>query len=233
MNLPAVLALPAMPVAPARHALAVAVMALAGLLPVPQALAAPVLSRQQALHALDHQQATERAAAVARLADLGTMADSALVALRLRDEDEDVRELATAALWMIWSRSGDPATDRQFNRGLDQFGRGQLQQAHDSFSRVIQRRPRFAEAWNKRATVRFAQGRDTEALQDCEETLRRNPLHFGALAGMTQIHLRRGDAVQALVAYERALQINPNLEGGPLVLQRLEEAARRQGGERI
>lgn len=212
--------------------LAVAMLAFAG--PSPAAGAtAPGLSRQQALHALDHQQADQRAAAVARLADLGTMADSARVALRLRDEDEDVRELATAALWMIWSRSGDRAADRRFNQGLDQFGRGQLQQAHDSFSRVIQRRPGFAEAWNKRATVRFAQGRNAEALQDCEETLRRNPLHFGALAGMTQIHLRRGDAVQALAAYERALQINPNLEGGPLVLQRLEEAARRQGGERV
>lgn len=197
------------------------------------ALAQPVLTRTQALRTLQHPQAPERAAAVARLAEVGTMADSALVAERLRDEDEGVRDLATSALWMIWNRSGDAAIDRLVARGLRQMGDGELRAALASFDRVVRRKPAFAEGWNKRATVHFMLGDDAASLKDCEQALRRNPLHFGALSGMAQIHLRRGHLDLALQAWVRALQANPNLDGGMDVLHRLEDAVRRQGGEEV
>ena len=75
-------------------------------------------------------------------------------------------------------------------------------------------------------------GDDEASLHDCRETLKRNPLHFGALSGMAHIHLRRGDAELALQAYTRALQANPNLEDGPEMLELLEDAVRRHGGQR-
>ncbi len=194
--------------------------------------AAPPPGRVQALRALTHPHAPERAAAVARLAGVGTMADTRRVAERLRDDDEGVRELASTALWMMWSRSGDRAVDRLFARGVEQMSQGDLNGAQATFSRVVQRKPAFAEGWNKRATVNYLMGNDVESLKDCDEVLKRNPLHFGALSGMAQIHLRRGDAEQALRAYERALQANPNLDGGPQMLEMLEGAVRRQRGER-
>lgn len=196
------------------------------------AAAAPPMNRQQALRTLTHPVAAERASAVARLADLGQMADASRVAERLRDDDEDVRALATSALWMIWSRSGDRQIDRLFARGMQQMSAGDLDAALATFSRVVQKKPAFAEGWNKRATVRFMLGDDAASLKDCEETLKRNPLHFGALSGMAHIHLRRGNADLALRAYTRALQANPNLEDGPEMLQQLEDAVRRQGGQR-
>ena len=49
---------------------------------------------------------------------------------------------------------------------------------------------------------------------------------------MTQIHARMGEPVLALRAYERALQVNPNLKDAPEVLQLLEEAVRQQGVSR-
>lgn len=194
--------------------------------------AAPPISRAQALRLLSHPQAPERAAGVARLADVGTMPDAARVAERLRDEDEGVRELAGSALWLIWSRSGDKTVDRLLARGMAQMSQGELPAADATFTRVVRRLPAFAEGWNKRATVRFLMGRDEASLKDCDEVLKRNPLHFGALSGMAQIHLRRGDPERALQAYERALQANPNLEGGPQMLEALEEAVRRLAASR-
>ena len=215
------------------RALALLMAPLMALLLCGAALAQPLPTRAQALRTLQHPQAPERAAAVARLAEVGTMADSAQLAQRLRDEDQGVRELATSALWMIWNRSGDPAIDRLLARGVQQMGDGDLQAALASFDRVVRRKPAFAEGWNKRATVRFMLGDDAASLKDCEQVLRRNPLHFGALSGMAQIHLRRGDLDLALQAWVRALQANPNIDGGMDVLQRLEEAVRRQGGEPV
>ena len=116
---------------------------------LPAALAAPPISRSQALRLLTHDLAPERAAGVARLADVGRMADAARVAERLRDEDEGVRELAGTALWLIWNRSGDRAVDRLLARGVDQMSQGALPAAEATFTRVVQRRPSFAEGWNK------------------------------------------------------------------------------------
>ena len=196
------------------------------------ASAAPPLSRAQALRLLGHPQAPERAAGVARLADVGTMADAPGVAERLRDEDEGVRELAGSALWLIWSRSGDKAVDRLLARGIEQMSAGDLPAADATFTRVVRLKPAFAEGWNKRATVRYLMGQDEASLRDCDEVLRRNPMHFGALSGMAQIHLRRGDPERALRAYERALQANPNLDGGPQMLEHLEELVRRHSAGR-
>lgn len=194
--------------------------------------AAQTMGRTQALFALVHELAPERAAAVARLADVGLMEDSPRVAERLRDEDAGVRNLAGMALWMIWSRSGDAAVDRLFARGLEQMGRGQLKSARATFTRIVRQKPAFAEGWNKRATVAFLMGDDSASLKDCDEVLKRNPLHFGALSGMAQIHLRQGRLEEALRAWERALEVNPNIDGGPEMLEQLEEAVRRRGGQK-
>ena len=190
------------------------------------------MNRQQALHALAHELVAERAAAVVTLAEHGRMEDAPRVAERLRDVDAQVRQLAGQALWAIWSRSGDAAIDQLLARGVAEMGSGQLERAVATFGQVVKRKPAFAEGWNKRATALFLLGRDAESLRDCEEVLARNPLHFGALSGMTQIHLRRGDAERALQAYERALQANPNLEGGPVMLKLLQEAVARRAGNR-
>ncbi len=213
------------------HPLALLCLALTvGVATLPAPAAPP--GRAQALRALDAARATDRAAAVSRLADIGTMADARRVAERLRDVDAQVRALAGSALWLIWSRSGDRAIDRLFARGVEQMGEGELDAALATFTQVVQRRPGFAEGWNKRATVRFMRGEDEAALKDCEQTLQRNPMHFGTLSGMAHIHLRRGDVELALSAWLRALAINPNLEDGAEMLELLEEAVRLQGTRR-
>jgi hypothetical protein len=73
-----------------------------------------------------------------------------------------------SALWLIWSRSGDRAVDRLLARGVEQMGAGELRRRAGHLHRVVQRRPAFAEGWNKRATVRFMLGEDEASLKDCE-----------------------------------------------------------------
>ena len=194
--------------------------------------ASPGLSRSQALKALGDASATRRASAIDRLAEIGTMADAEVLVLRLRDSDENVRELAAMAMWLIWSRSGDRKIDRLLQRGVEQMRDGDLPAALATFSTVVRRKPAFAEGWNKRATVLYLMDQDEASLRDCDEVLKRNRHHFGALSGMAQIHLRRGDPERALAAYQRALEVNPNLDGGPEMLQFLEDAVRSRAGQR-
>jgi tetratricopeptide (TPR) repeat protein len=191
------------------------------------------LSRSQALKALGDPSATRRASAIDRLAEIGTMADADVLVLRLRDRDENVRDLAAMALWLIWARSGDRKIDKLYQRGVAQMNDGDLPAALATFSEVVRRKPAFAEGWNKRATVLYLLDQDAASLRDCDEVLKRNRHHFGALSGMAQIHLRRGDPERALAAYQRALEVNPNLDGGPEMLQFLQDAVQSRAGQRV
>lgn len=198
-------------------------LAACALLLVPAALMAQApLTRAQALEALERPQPLQRAEAVARLADIGQPADADRLVRRLRDDDEQVRELANVALWRIWGRSGDRDIDRRFERGVAQMEADDLPAALETFNDIVRRRPAFAEGWNKRATILFLLERFDESLKDCDEVLKRNPLHYGALSGMGQIHLHRGDLDAAASHFERALRINPNLSGVAGALRQIE-----------
>jgi tetratricopeptide (TPR) repeat protein len=165
----------------------------------------------------------ERREAVARLAEIGTGAAVKELARALRDTDEDVRDGAQAALWAIWQRSGNPEVDRLLQRGIDLVGQGRFEDAVAVFDQVIARDPSFAEGWNKRATVYYLMGEYDRSLADCEEVIRRNPIHFGALSGFGLIYLQKRDLERAAQYFERALAVNPNLERIEALLEELHE----------
>ena len=180
-------------------------------------------TRKLALTQLQSPQADVRLTACSVLAEVGKQEDLPFLLSHLFDEDDRIRATAETAIWAIWSRSGDAATDRLFERGLEQMREGRLRAAVDTFNQVIAMRPGFTEAWNKRATVYFLLGEDALSLSDCDEVLKRNPQHFGVLAGYGQIYLRKGDLQRALDYFEQALVINPNMAGVQASIDALRE----------
>jgi tetratricopeptide (TPR) repeat protein len=190
------------------------------------AVHAATLTREQALKSLAHDDVAIRLEAIERLATIGRMADAEVLMRRLGDDDEDVREAATSAIWQIWGRSGDAAIDQLFARGVEHMQRQAFEQALKVFDQIVQRKPAFAEGWNKRATVLFLLGENERSLRDCDEVLKRNPNHFGALSGAGQIHLRLGHLEQALEFFRRALKVNPNLDGIRQTIPLLEQQLR-------
>ena len=168
--------------------------------------------REDALAALaDRSDAAARRRGVEELAQVGTMADVPVLVGALRDPDTLVRALAEGALWEVWSRSGDPETDLLLAIGTEQMGVRQLASAIAVFTKVIERRPDFAEGWNKRATAYYLAGDYAKSLADCDEVIKRNPQHFCALSGYGMIYLRRDEPSKALQYFERALAVNPNM----------------------
>ena len=199
--------------------------ALIATLLVGAAHAAP-LTRAQALAALNGVEASTRLTGIDRLAEIGTMSDANRLFDRLRDRDPQVRQLSSLALWRIWSRSGDPAIDRLFASGVEQMSAAAFDDALATFSEIVRRKPTFAEGWNKRATLYFMLGQFQKSLLDCDEVLKRNPLHFGALSGAGQIHLQLGNLRSALEYFRRAVDANPNMDGPAQMIPLLEERLR-------
>jgi tetratricopeptide (TPR) repeat protein len=187
-----------------------AVLVVMLLAPLAARAAAP-RGRSQALAALDSRDAETRRLGGAELAEHGTMEDVARMTRALRDPDPFVRAIVERSLWEVWSRSGELEIDALFANGVQEMTEGRGEAAVQTFTRIIERRPDFAEGWNKRATVLYLLGEYQKSLADCDEVMKRNPHHFGALSGYGMIYLKLGDPGRALSYFERALAVNPNL----------------------
>ena len=169
-------------------------------------------TREEALAALAGRDVEQRRYGALALADTGLMADLPRLAAALRDPDARVRAFAEGAMWQVWSRSGDADVDTLLAVGIEQMSARRGDLAVDTFTEVIRRRPDFTEGWNKRATVYYLLGDYEKSLADCDEVMKRNRFHFGALSGYGMIYLQLGQPEKALAHFEQALQINPNLE---------------------
>jgi tetratricopeptide (TPR) repeat protein len=182
------------------------------------------VTRAQAARLLASDDAQERRGGASRLGEIGTMPDVPLLLRELHDPDQDARDEAQQAIWRIWSRSGNPEVDKLYETGVQQMGAGDLDDAIATFTRIIKMKPDFAEGWNKRATLYFLAGDMHKSLADCDEVMKRNPYHFGALSGYMQIYIRLEYYDRALEYGRRALEVNPNLGGVRQSVELLEHA---------
>jgi tetratricopeptide (TPR) repeat protein len=129
----------------------------------------------------------------------------------LKGDDRLLAANAEAFLWRHWCRSGHPEADRLFRSGIDAMQNGELELAETLFGKVIEIMPQFAEAWNKRATVRYMRENFAGSIGDCQETLTRNVNHFGASSGQGLCHMSLGEYREAAICFRRALEIHPHL----------------------
>lgn len=189
--------------------------------------------RKQALANLSHVEVAVRRQAITTLGKLGQPADDTLLLAALRDPDPETARLAEAAVWDLWGRSGDRQVDAILHQGAYALSQGRLATSVELFSEAIKRKPVFAEAWNKRATAYFIMGDYKRSLKDCEQVIKRNPKHFGALAGFGQIYLRLDEPKKALKYLERALVINPNMDQVSQLIEQIEAQLEERRGQTI
>jgi tetratricopeptide (TPR) repeat protein len=187
------------------------------------AQSATYATREEALRAVASADADQRAEAIAWIASHGTQADAPVLKERLTDDSPLVRTVAEQGLWELWSRSGDDGVDALLARGVGEMRAGDLDASIATFSAVIERKPDFAEGWNKRATARFLAGDFRRSLADCDEVMKRNPLHFGALAGYGQIYFQLEQYEKAIEYWRRALDVNPNMAGVEISIRATEQ----------
>lgn len=153
-------------------------------------------------------QPTRRAAALA-LGLVGTMKSNPTVATALRDEDTLVRKFAADSLWEIWLRGGTTDQSWELQQAMQLTDVAEGIAALDD---LIREAPDFAEVYNQRAILRFRRGDYSTAITDCESTLRLNPFHFGAAAGLGRCYVRMNKPRAALRAFKQALDIHPGLD---------------------
>ena len=124
-------------------------------------------------------------------------------------------------IWAIWTDDVPDAQAEMMQSAVVAIARRDHAAARAICDDLVAAYPDWAEAWNKRATLAFVEGRDDDSLRDILETLRREPRHFGALAGLGQICLRNGEPDGARIAFEACLRINPHMSAVASLLDEL------------
>lgn len=142
----------------------------------------------------------------------------------LHDSDPMVNQMAEHAMWSVWFRSGTREANCELKCGSRALDRRDFERALAHFDKAVELDPRFAEAYNQRAIVYYLTERYECSIENCRKTVELLPCHFGAWAGMGHCHAHAGRLKEAVECYERALALNPHLEG---ITQAVEELKRK------
>lgn len=116
-------------------------------------------------------------------------------------------------IWRIWLEHPDKRTRESVLIGVSFMNGGRIELAELAFKEAIERSPDFAEAWNKRATLRYLTGDLEGSVADCAQVIALEPRHYGALSGLGLIHAALKDWESAIRWYKAALAVNPHMPG--------------------
>jgi tetratricopeptide (TPR) repeat protein len=141
-----------------------------------------------------------------------------------RAQDADEASGIVSAISRLWLASGSDTSDLLMSRALHAMQEKSYPLALEVLDAVVDLQPDWAEAWNKRATVRYLAGDSQGSMADIAETLRREPRHLGALAGLGAILEEAGRREEALQVYQRGLDIAPQYRPMKDAVERLKAA---------
>ncbi len=134
--------------------------------------------------------------------------DAAFEVLRTTEDKDEIRRTITK-IWEIWMDSGQPEINELMEEGNRAMATGNTKAAIEAYGKVIEKRPDYAEGWNKRATAFYNTGDFKASIRDIEQTLALEKRHFGALSGLASIYNANGDKQGALKSLEALLDIYP------------------------
>jgi tetratricopeptide (TPR) repeat protein len=115
------------------------------------------------------------------------------------------------AVWALWMRYPNVAAAAELERATRAIVAQDYPTAEAILRRLVALHPGFAEAWHKRATLYYLQGRDDESVSDFHRALVLEPRHYGAMLAFAELCVANGRADAAVFAFDAALRVNPHL----------------------
>ena len=131
-------------------------------------------------------------------------------------------------IWKIWITH--PSDDRRGYRLTELLtqvslliNRSELSKAYGVFSQIILEDPKWAEAWNKRATVLYMLGSYERSQNDINEVLKIEKRHFGALSGQGLVQIELKNYKKAIESYKEVEKLYPSMEAPKVMIPQLKK----------
>jgi tetratricopeptide (TPR) repeat protein len=143
-------------------------------------------------------------------------------ALKIAPDDTSAKAIEER-IWALWVISRSDTANLLMTRVKTALEAQDTDLAIKLLDSIVRIKPDYLEAWNRRATLYYMKKDYGHSLADIREVLKREPRHFGALAGLGLIMQDIGDDKQALEVYRRALAVHPRLQRIPDIVKTLQE----------
>jgi len=114
-------------------------------------------------------------------------------------------------IWSLWFSSDNEKVNIIMQQLIIAREKQDYETAFKLADKIVELEPDNAEGWNQRATVHFLLGNYNLSLEDIDETLKREPRHFGALSGRAYILMKQSKNREAIETINAALRIHPFL----------------------
>jgi tetratricopeptide (TPR) repeat protein len=124
-------------------------------------------------------------------------------------DDAAAAQAVEETIWRRWADSGSPTVNVLLERAAAAETAGDAEMAERFLDQASALAPDFAEPWNRRASLAYRSDDYVGAVAALQETLKREPRHFGALAVLGLIYEELGQDRRALAAFRAALVIHP------------------------
>lgn len=147
--------------------------------------------------------------------------DALFTQLAAASDDAAAGEIESQ-IWAHWADSGSPTVNVLLERASAAEEAGENDLALRFLDQASDLAPDYAEPWNRRASLAYKAEDYSGAINAIQETLKREPRHFGALAGLGLIYEELGQERSALQAFRAALAVNPHYESARRGVARLE-----------
>ena len=126
-------------------------------------------------------------------------------------------------IWEMWTTHPDEESlTNLLAKGSYYMSQNQLTSAHNVFSKAIELDPKWAEAWNKRATVLYLMGNYELSQNDIDEVLKLEKRHFGALSGQGMVQTALKNYQKAIDSYIEAHKVYPAMKTPLIMIEKLQ-----------
>jgi len=148
-----------------------------------------------------------------------TAEQAPLFADLLKADNEMSGRIIGGRLWEIWNRAPNQKAQDMLNKGVARIRVGDYAGAEAQLNELVIYCPDYAEGYNQRAFAKFLSHNYEASLADLNETLAREPKHFGALAGRALVFTNMGRTGLGQAALKEALKVNPWLSERHMLVQ--------------
>lgn len=149
-------------------------------------------------------------------------------ALKAAPDDATAKAVEDRIL-AVWLASGSDTADLLMSRVKIAIEAQDVDLAIKLLDAIIEIKPDYVEAWNRRATLHYLKKDFARSLADIRQVLAREPRHFGAMAGLGMILQEFGEHKRALEIFRRALVIHPRMQRLPELIKSLSETVEGRG----
>jgi len=121
----------------------------------------------------------------------------------------------------LWQRSAGPTAALLMGRAARHLQGNEASQSVQDYDAVLALEPDFTDAFAKRAVARYQSGNVTGAVADLEQAVKQEPRQFNAWRALSDIAADQQHWPQALAAWKKLLEIDPQTADGAKHLKEL------------